>query len=75
MSLTEINHIFAGVDQPGINTFLRAVFAARPHYLNYGSSAFNMRYRLRSRISTCSRPIPARRLSFPALTSLGCIPG
>jgi hypothetical protein len=40
MSLTQGFHVFAGVAQSGINTFLRALFTARPHYLNYGSSTF-----------------------------------
>lgn len=39
MSLSQINHVLAGL-QHGINTFLKAVFTARPHYLIYGSSAF-----------------------------------
>ncbi len=40
MSLTQINHVFVGVHEKGINTFLRALFTARPHYLHYGSSIF-----------------------------------
>lgn len=40
MSLTQGFHVFAGVAESGINTFLRALFSRRPHYLNYGSSAF-----------------------------------
>ena len=40
MSLTQTNHVFASVGQAGINTFLKAVFTARPHYLNYGSPVF-----------------------------------
>jgi hypothetical protein len=40
VSLTQMNHVFAAVDEKGINTFLKALFTARPHYLNYGSSTF-----------------------------------
>src|SRR5438105_4353730 len=40
MSLTLNHHVFAGVEESGINTFLKALFTARPHYLNYGSSSF-----------------------------------
>lgn len=40
MSLTQTHHVFAGVAQSGINTFLKALFTARPHYLNYGSPVF-----------------------------------
>lgn len=40
MSLTEAQHVFAGVHEHGINTFLRAVFTARPHYLSYGTTPF-----------------------------------
>lgn len=40
MSLTQTHHVFAGLEESGINTFLKALFTARPHYLNYGSSAF-----------------------------------
>lgn len=40
MSLTQTNHIFAGVGQGGLNTLLQATFNARPHYLNYGSPVF-----------------------------------
>lgn len=40
MSLTGLQHVFAGINESGINTFLRAFFTARPHYLNYGSVPF-----------------------------------
>jgi len=40
VSLTQINHVFVGVQEKCINTFLRALFTARPHYLRYGSSIF-----------------------------------
>lgn len=40
MSLTEAEHIFAGIDEAGINDFLRAFFTTRPRYLNYGTSFF-----------------------------------
>lgn len=40
MSLTQTHHVFAGVAESGINTFLQALFTARPHYLNYGSPTF-----------------------------------
>jgi hypothetical protein len=40
MSLTEANHVFAGVHEHGINTFLQAFLTARPRYINYGTSAF-----------------------------------
>jgi hypothetical protein len=40
MSFTQTFHVFAGVAQSGINTFLRALFTTRPHYLNYGSPTF-----------------------------------
>jgi hypothetical protein len=40
MSLTQDKHVFAGVHENGINTFLHALFSARPHYLRYGTSMF-----------------------------------
>src|ERR1035438_7850575 len=40
MSLTQTHHVFAGVAQSGINTFFKALFTTRPHYLNYGSPSF-----------------------------------
>ena len=40
MSLTQAFHVFAGVSESGINTFLKALFTKRPHYLNYGSPSF-----------------------------------
>jgi hypothetical protein len=40
MSLTQAFHVFAGVSQNGINTFLQSLFSTRPHYLNYGSPSF-----------------------------------
>ena len=38
MSLTEAEHLFAGLHEAGANDFLRAFFTARPHRLNYRSS-------------------------------------
>ena len=35
MSLTEAEHLFAGINESGVNDFLNAFFKARPHYLNY----------------------------------------
>ena len=40
MSATQINHVFAGVEQGEINSFLKPVFTARPHSMSYGSPAF-----------------------------------
>jgi hypothetical protein len=40
VSLTETEHVFAGVHENGINDFLKAFLTARPRYLNYGSSFF-----------------------------------
>lgn len=40
MSLTQTNHVFAGVHENGINTFLKALLSARPHYLHYGTPQF-----------------------------------
>jgi hypothetical protein len=40
VSFTKADHVFAGVHETGINTFLTAFFKARPHYLNYGTSSF-----------------------------------
>ncbi len=40
MSLTQTHHVFAGVAESGINTFFKALFTARPHYLTYGSPSF-----------------------------------
>jgi hypothetical protein len=40
MSLTQTHHVFAALEETGINTFLKALFTTRPHYLHYGSSAF-----------------------------------
>lgn len=40
MSLTETEHVFAGVHESGINDFMRAFLIARPRHLNYGSSFF-----------------------------------
>jgi hypothetical protein len=40
MSFTLTYHVFAGVEESGINTFLKALFTARPHYLRYGSPQF-----------------------------------
>jgi hypothetical protein len=40
MSFTQAVHVFAGVSENGINTFLKAFFTTRPHYLNYGSPSF-----------------------------------
>jgi hypothetical protein len=35
VSLTEAEHLFAGINESGVNDFLKAFFKARPHYLNY----------------------------------------
>ncbi len=35
MSLTETEHLFAGINETGVNDFLLAFFHARPHHLNY----------------------------------------
>ncbi len=40
MSFTQTHHVFAGVQEQAVNTLLHAVFTARPHYLNYGSTPF-----------------------------------
>jgi hypothetical protein len=40
MSLTQTFHVFAGVSENGINTFVKALFTRRPRYLNYGSPSF-----------------------------------
>jgi hypothetical protein len=40
MSLTQINHVFAGAHENAINDFLRAFLTARPRHINYGTSAF-----------------------------------
>jgi hypothetical protein len=40
MSFTQNFHVFAGVAESGINTFLKDLFTTRPRYLNYGSPAF-----------------------------------
>ena len=40
MSLTQVNHVFAGVHEHAINTFLKAFLTARPHFINYGTVAF-----------------------------------
>ncbi|MBI2305047.1 MAG: hypothetical protein HYU86_09940 [Chloroflexi bacterium] len=40
MSLTEAEHVFAGVHENGINDFLKAFLTARPRYINYGSPSF-----------------------------------
>ncbi len=40
MSLTEAEHVFAGVHEDGINDFLQAFFTARPRHLNYGTFFF-----------------------------------
>lgn len=40
MSLTEAEHVFAGVHENGINDFLKAILTARRRYINYGSSFF-----------------------------------
>jgi hypothetical protein len=38
MSFAQTNHVFASVDEQGLNTILRTVFTTRPHELNYGSA-------------------------------------
>ena len=40
MSLTQADHVFASLHENGLNDFLTAVFTARRHYLNYGTSLF-----------------------------------
>jgi hypothetical protein len=40
VSFTGAFHVFAGVDEDGINDLVSAFFAARPHYLLYGTSPF-----------------------------------
>lgn len=40
MSLTETEQVFAGATEDAVNDLIRAIFSARPRYLNYGSSAF-----------------------------------
>lgn len=40
MSLTEAEHVFAGIHEDGINDFLTAFFSARPRHLSYGTSFF-----------------------------------
>jgi len=35
VSLTQAEHLFAGINESGVNDFLTAFFRARPHYLNY----------------------------------------
>lgn len=40
MSLTQAEHVFAGVHENGINDFLKAFLTARPRYIYYGSSFF-----------------------------------
>ncbi|HZN14605.1 MAG TPA: hypothetical protein VFB78_10085 [Acidimicrobiales bacterium] len=40
MSLTEAEHVFAGLHEDGINDFLTAFFRVRRHHLRYGSSFF-----------------------------------
>lgn len=40
MSFTQTNHLFAGVGETAINTFLKAFLTARPHHINYGTSIF-----------------------------------
>jgi hypothetical protein len=40
VSLTQGEHVFAGVHENGINDFLQAFFTARPRYLNYGTALF-----------------------------------
>lgn len=38
MSLTEAEHLFAGLNETGANDLLRAFFTARPQHLNYRTS-------------------------------------
>ena len=40
MSLTEAEHVFAGLNEDAANDFLNALFTTRPRYLNYGSPFF-----------------------------------
>ena len=39
MSFTQVEHLFAGVDELGINDLLQAFFTARPRHLIYGTPA------------------------------------
>jgi len=40
VSFTQAHHVFVGVNETGINTFIKAVCNVRGHYINYGSSSF-----------------------------------
>jgi hypothetical protein len=40
MSLTEADHVFAGLHENAANDFLKAFFTTRPRYLHYGSPFF-----------------------------------
>lgn len=40
MSLTQSEHLFAGIHEAGVNDLFRAFFTARPRYLLYGTAAF-----------------------------------
>jgi hypothetical protein len=40
MSLTDVEHVFAGVHEDGVNDCLIAFFTALPRYFNYGASSF-----------------------------------
>jgi hypothetical protein len=40
MSLTQTEHVYAGLEEGALNDVLTAIFSTRPHYLNYGSPPF-----------------------------------
>jgi hypothetical protein len=40
VSLTGTHHVFAAITENGVNTFLKAFFAARPRFRTFGSSHF-----------------------------------
>jgi len=64
VSLTEAEHLFAGVHETGANDLFRAFFTARPHHLNY-------------RTSPAVGPVPASAAAWttiPAISFPG-IPG
>jgi hypothetical protein len=58
MSLTEADHLFAGINESGVNDFLVAFFRTRPHYLNY-------------RTTPAVGPIPASASAWTAIPPIG----
>lgn len=40
MSLTEVEQVFGGIEEQGLNDLLTAFFTTRPRYLNYGSPGY-----------------------------------